>query len=172
MPRRFISHPRRAASRTAGLWPPEKKIASQATDVPSANAIDAYHLPARARRGRCRPTAPAMLLVREPACDPRGGCSMPPLRAQHDTRRSRSSATARGRRRDVPRPITAIGSIAMFPAVAVRAVVHRDAVAVVEAGNVGQVIAHAGGDERHARTAPSRRPPAWPRTRRRGGRAR
>ena len=38
----------------------------------------------------------------------------------------------------------------MLPAVTIRAVMNRDAVAVVEAGNVGQVIAHAAGDERHA----------------------
>src|SRR5258705_11169034 len=39
----------------------------------------------------------------------------------------------------------------MLPAVAVRAMMHGDAVTLVEAGNVGDVIAYAGGDERHAR---------------------
>src|SRR4030095_7757761 len=40
--------------------------------------------------------------------------------------------------------------IAMLPSIAVRAVMHRDAIALLETRNVGHMIANAAGDERHA----------------------
>src|SRR5258705_2901754 len=72
------------------------------------------------------------------------------VRAEHDTRGpgSQRQRQARARR---PAPDHRDRLVAMLPAIAVRAVVHADAVALVESRNVGEVIADAAGDERHAR---------------------
>src|SRR2546426_4372830 len=60
--------------------------------------------------------------------------------------REREAGARRAGSNDRNRPV------AMLPAVAVRAVMNGDAVAVIEAGNVRDVVAYASRDERHART--------------------
>ena len=134
-------------ARDCGCWPVAKNSASRSSGSPDANT-SADSSPSRCSIAAIRSVRTAMPLRSSRSRSRRSSALA--VRADHDVgaprlqpEREAGDGRAAAERRERP--------VAPFPAVAVRAVKDRSAVAVVEAGDRRQVVDDAGGDQQVAR---------------------